>query len=134
MNAELSWLGASVVLYFIHLFVETLTANKQYSAGELLGPRDNLAPHHPGLARAKRATQNMTESMVMFVPVVLMAVLADRTNDLTALGAAIFFFARLVFAPLYWFGVPIARTLVWFAGVVGIIIIFLQVLPFTGAH
>jgi uncharacterized MAPEG superfamily protein len=45
----------------------------------------------------------------------------------------LFFFSRLLFAPLYWFGVPVVRTLAYFGGVAGLIMIFLQVIPFTGA-
>jgi uncharacterized MAPEG superfamily protein len=38
---------------------------------------------------------------------------------MTALGAAIFFFARVAHAVLYTFGVPVARTLSFAAGLVG---------------
>jgi uncharacterized MAPEG superfamily protein len=133
MIPELSWLSATAALFFVYILGEVVTGNLQYKLKDLLGPRDNLAPYSPGLGRAKRATANMIEAMCLFLPLVLVAVLSERTNQWTELGCMIFFFARLAFAPLYWFGVPVVRTLAYFAGVAGLIMIFLQVLPFTGA-
>ena len=133
MIPELSWLSAASALFFVYILGEIVTGNRQYKPGDLLGPRDNLAPYRPGLGRAKRATANMIEAMCLFVPLVLVAVLSERTNQWTELGCMIFFFARLAFAPLYWFGVPVVRTLAYFAGAAGLVMIFLQVLPFTGA-
>ena len=69
----------------------------------------------------------------MFAPLIIVAHATDRLNDMTALGAAIFFWGRVVYAPTYWFGIPVVRTLAWFASVVGLVMIFLQVLPFSGA-
>lgn len=133
MIPELSWLTAASALFFVYILGEIVTGNRQYKPGDLLGPRDNMAPYSPGLGRAKRATANMIEAMCLFVPLVLVSVLSERTNQWTELGCMIFFFARLAFAPLYWFGVPVFRTLAYFAGTAGLIMIFLQVLPFTGA-
>ena len=134
MAVELYWLCACVVLFFFHLLAESVAASRQYSTNELLAARDNLAPQNPSLSRTKRVTQNMIESMIMFTPLVLIAVLAGRTSSLTELGAALFFFARLIFAPLYWFGIPVARTVCWFVGVIGMGLILFQVLPFPGAN
>ena len=133
MTEDLSWLSATVALFFVYLLGEVVTGNLQYSGKELLGPRDSLAPQGAALARAKRATSNMVESMMMFVPLVLIAAVTGKSNEMTAYGAMTFFLARLVYAPLYWFGVPVLRSLVWFVGLVGLIMIFLQVLPFSGA-
>jgi uncharacterized MAPEG superfamily protein len=36
----------------------------------------------------------------------------------------LFFYGRLAFAPLYWFGVPVLRTVAWAVSIVGIIMIF----------
>jgi uncharacterized MAPEG superfamily protein len=133
MTPELSWLSATALLFFLYILGEIVTANRQFKLGDLLGPRDNLGAYGAPLGRAKRATANMIEMMCMFVPLVLVAVLSERTNQWTELGCMLFFFSRLLFAPLYWFGVPVVRTLAYFGGVAGLIMIFLQVIPFTGA-
>ncbi|MEO0882705.1 MAG: MAPEG family protein [Pseudomonadota bacterium] len=133
MPIELSYLSASVALLFVMLLAEAVTGNLQYSTKDLLGARDDIADPNAAVARCKRATQNMLESLAMFAPLVIIAVIANRANDMTALGSAIFFWSRVAYAPSYWFGVPVVRTLVWFGGIVGIVLIFLQVLPFSGA-
>ena len=133
MPIELSYLVASAALFFVYIFAEVIAGNLQYNVSELLGARDNLADHNSAVGRAKRATSNMLEAMIMFVPLILVAHATNNLNDMTALGAAIFFWARVAYAPCYWFGIPVLRTLAWFAGIIGTVIVFLQVLPFVGA-
>ena len=57
----------------------------------------------------------------------LLAVVAGKTNSATLLGAQLFFWARLAYAVVYLAGIPWLRTVVWFVSVVGLAIIFLQV-------
>ena len=56
------------------------------------------------------------------------AVLAGRTNSATLLGAQLFFWARLAYAVVYLAGIPWLRTAVWLVSVIGLAIIFLQLL------
>jgi uncharacterized MAPEG superfamily protein len=134
MPIELSYLSASVALFFVYLLGEVVTGNMQYKPKDLLGPRDNLPPQNTAVGRAKRATSNMLESLIMFAPLVLIAAYTNRFNEMTALGAAIFFWARVAYAPSYWFGLPVVRSLIWAVGLIGMGMIFLQVLPFSGAR
>jgi uncharacterized MAPEG superfamily protein len=70
----------------------------------------------------------MLESLVLFAALVLIAVVANKTNPATLLGAQIFVWARLVYALVYMAGIPWLRTLVWLVSVVGLILIFVQLL------
>ena len=70
----------------------------------------------------------MLESLVLFAALVLIAVIAGKTNATTLLGAQLFFWARLVYAFVYMAGIPWLRTAVWLVSVIGLILIFLQVL------
>jgi len=133
MPIELSYLTAAIALFFAHLLAEVVAGNIQYSAKDLLGARDDLAPNNAVMARTKRATQNMLEALIMFAPLVLVAHATGNLNEMTTLGAGIFLASRLVYAPSYWLGIPVIRTLAWFGGLIGIIMIFFQVLPFSGA-
>jgi uncharacterized MAPEG superfamily protein len=56
------------------------------------------------------------------------AVVAGKTNAMTLLGAQIFFYARIVYALVYIAGVPWLRTGVWAVSVVGLAMIFLQLI------
>ena len=133
MPIELSYLSASAALFFVYIFAEVIAGNLQYSTKELLGARDNLPEYNSAVGRCKRATSNMLESMIMFAPLILIAHATDRLNDMTALGAAVYFWGRAAYAPTYWFGVPVVRTLAWFVSIAGIVMVFLQVVPFVGA-
>ena len=132
MRPELSYLISAVGLYLVMIVVQALAAtiSGKASVSELVGARDNLAPGGISVfhGRAKRAQANMTEGMVMFVPLVLVAVHMGELSATTAAGAAIFFYARLAFAPLYYFGVPWLRTLAWAASILGILMLFWEIL------
>jgi uncharacterized MAPEG superfamily protein len=119
MAPELKFLLFSAVLTFVQVLIAAASANQEVGLTTLAGNRDNL-PSMIGFAgRAKRAHLNMLENMVVFTALVLVAVVANKTNSTTAMGAAIFFWARLVYALVYLIGVPWLRTVVWFVSVIG---------------
>ena len=121
---ELSYLIGTVAIYLALILAQAVFANLRYDLKTLLGPRDDLTPEGMFLLRARRAQANMTEAMVLFIPLVLVAHLADKTSALTAIGAGLFFWARLVYPVVYIAGVPVIRSLVWAAGLVGTLMIF----------
>ena len=134
MPIEISYLIASVALFLVMIFAQSFGAIfSGRSVADLVGARDGLPSdgYSAFHGRAKRAQANMIEGMMMFVPLVLAAAYLNAFNSMTALGAAMFFWSRLVFAPCYWFGVPWLRTLVWLLSIAGLILIFLQIIPFS---
>jgi len=52
---------------------------------------------------------------------------SGRADAMTALGSELFFWARLVYVPVYLAGIPWVRTAVWGVSIVGLILIFSQV-------
>ena len=68
----------------------------------------------------------MIENLALFIPLVVVAVVAGKTNSTTLLGAQIFFWARLAYAVVYIAGIPWLRTGVWFVPVIGMVLIFLH--------
>lgn len=130
MPTELNYLLSAVGLYFLMIVMQAVaaTVSKKATVADLVGARDDMPAG--GLTtfhgRTKRAQANFTESMVMFVPLVLIAVQMNALSDLTAMGAALFFYGRLAFAPFYYFGVPWLRTLAWFVSIIGILMIFAE--------
>ncbi len=80
------------------------------------------------VGRAQRAHSNMLENIVLFAALVLVAQISGRANEMTALGAQIFFWARLAYAVIYLVGIPWIRTGAWFVSMVGLVLIFLQLL------
>jgi uncharacterized MAPEG superfamily protein len=126
----LSYLLLSVALLFVMILVQALFATAHYGLGALAGPRDDMKAPSAKVARAARANQNMIEGMVMFIPLALAAIQTGAVGSTVTLGAALFFWARLVYAPIYWFGVPWVRTLVWAVSIAGLVIMFISLLNF----
>ena len=126
MKPELMWLLWALALTFVQMLVAVSGATLQVGLPALAGNREGLAPCTGWAGRAQRAHHNMLESLVLFAALVLIAVITNKTNSATLLGAQIFVWARLVYALVYMAGIPWLRTLVWLASVVGLILIFLQ--------
>ncbi|MEM9667701.1 MAG: MAPEG family protein [Pseudomonadota bacterium] len=133
MPIEYSYLVASSALLFIYICGEMTAGHMQYSTKELLGARDHFERPAGAFGRAQRSTRNMVEALVMFAPLILIAGQTDSFNQWTSLASVLFFWSRVVYAPLYWFGVPVLRSLVWFVSVGATVLVFFQVLPFSGA-
>src|SRR4051812_40750588 len=126
MSPELKYLLFSVLLTFVQVLIAAAAANQVVGLNTLAGNREGLT-ELPGFAgRAKRAHLNMLENMVLFSALVLITVVAQKTNAMTALGALIFFWARLIYAVIYLIGVPWLRTLAWFVSVIGMVLIAWQ--------
>jgi uncharacterized MAPEG superfamily protein len=70
----------------------------------------------------------MLESVGLFAALVLVAHVSGRANVMTALGAEVFFYGRLAYAFIYWFGLPWIRSLVFGVSMVGLTLILLQLL------
>lgn len=75
--------------------------------------------------RAQKAHANHIESLAPFVALVLIAEVTGASPGLTAIGAGLFFWARLVHYLVYAAGVPWVRTLAFTAGWVGMVLVFI---------
>lgn len=128
MNPELELLAWAVALTFVQMLIAVGGATLQLGLPALAGNREGLAQCTGWAGRAQRAHRNMLESLVLFAVLVLIAVTAGKTNPATLAGAQIFFWARLAYVVIYLAGIPWLRTAVWFVSVVGLAIIFAQLL------
>ncbi|MEM1088212.1 MAG: MAPEG family protein [Pseudomonadota bacterium] len=122
---------ASIALYGAMIFVQAVAANVSGSTTlkGLLGARDELPVEGVSKfhGRAKRAQANMTESMIMFAPLMIVALIQAEGAQNIEKAALLFVCARVVYAPLYYFGVPVLRTVAWVAGMAAIIWLFVEV-------
>lgn len=128
MKPELVWLLWAVALTFVQMLVAVGGATLQVGLPALAGNREGLPPFTGWAGRAQRAHQNMLQNLVLFAALVLIAVVTNKTNSTTLLGAQLFFWARLVYALVYLAGIPWLRTAVWTVSVIGMILIFGQLL------
>jgi uncharacterized MAPEG superfamily protein len=126
MKPELMWLLWALVLTFVQMLIAVTGAFLQVGLTRLAGNRDNMPPFTGWVGRAYRAHHNMLESLVLFAALVLIALAAGKANANTLLGAQIFVWARVAYAAVYLAGIPWLRTGVWLVSVVGLALIFLQ--------
>ena len=128
MKPELLWLLWAVALTFAQMLVAVSGATLQVGLLALAGNREGLAPCTGWAGRAYRAHHNMLENLVLFAALVLVAVISGKTNATTLLGAQLFFWARVAYAGIYLAGIPWLRTAAWLVSVIGLALIFLQLL------
>jgi len=119
MTIELTMLFWSTLLTFILILIPAAEAIHRNGAAAQAGPRDDLPEPPTFNKRATRLSKNMQENMILFAALVLTAHAAGVSTENTALGAQIFFYARLLHAPIYLMGIDKIRPVMWFAGVIG---------------
>lgn len=128
MTPELMYLLWSVALTAVLVVVATLGAMQQVGLRKLAGNRENMPELEGWAGRAERAHRNMLESLVLFAILVLVARALNVSNSLTLLGAQLFFWGRVAHAVLYIAGISWLRTAAWVVSVVGLLLIFLQLI------
>ncbi len=126
MTPELSLVVWSVALALVQVVVADSGANLQVGLLPLVGNREDLPAITGWAGRAQRAHRNMLENLPLFIALVLISQLAGKTNGMTLLGAQLFFWGRLAYAVIYLVGIPWLRTLAWTVSVIGLILIFAQ--------
>ena len=129
MTIELSYLTATLILAFVQVMLPAVARTRRDGARWNAGPRDEIQPPPgPVTGRLERAQANLYETLPLFIAIVLIAHVADRHGTPTAWGAALYFWARVGYVPLYAFGVPYVRSLAFLAAFVGLVLLFAGVL------
>ena len=123
LTPDLKYLLFAVILTFVQMLIAAMGSNQQFGLPTLAGNREGLPDVTGWAGRAKRAHLNMLENLVLFAVLVLIAQAAGKANAATAMGASIFFWARLVYAGVYLAGISWVRTAVWAVSVIGMVII-----------
>jgi uncharacterized MAPEG superfamily protein len=119
---ELTCLEWSVALWLVHVLVQATVGNIELPFGYLFTSRDKPAAARGLLfGRATRALANYVENLTPFVAVALALMVTQRTGGPGALGATLWILARIVYIPVYVFGIIYVRTLVWTVSIVGLV-------------
>jgi len=126
MKPELNLLVWAVALAVVQMLVAAQAAFNKVGLMALVGNREGMPELTGWGGRATRAHRNMLENLVLFAALVLVAVTAGKTNDMTLLGAQLFIWARLAYAVIYVAGIIWLRTAAWAVSMAGLIVIFAQ--------
>lgn len=123
---ELTMLMWASILYVLQVLLGALAADLKNGIAWGLGNRENIPELEGWGGRAQRAYVNMAESLLPFACLVLIAYSLDRTGEWSVLGAEIFLLSRLAYAVLYVAGIKVLRSLAYFGGLAGIILVIVQ--------
>jgi uncharacterized MAPEG superfamily protein len=124
MTTELTMAAWSLVLALVQILLFDFARTSQYGLKWNTSARDGeREPLKPFAQRLGRAQANLFETLPLFLGAVVIAHIAHRENDMTALGAQIYFWGRVVYVPLYAFGVPQVRSLVWLVSMAGLVMV-----------
>ena len=134
MTTDLQMLTATAMLAGLLVLPYGLAMWTLWPVERIIGNREGPPPALPAWAeRAQRAQRNMLENFPHFAALVLAAHAAGLADRYTALGATVFFWARLVHAIVYIGGVWRLRAPAFFAAWAGECLIIFRLLGWSPA-
>ncbi|NBV17420.1 MAPEG family protein [Janthinobacterium sp.] len=129
MTPELTMLGCTLVLALVQILLPALFRTRETGPEYNMSARDSAGPPVGKITgRLQRAQANLFETLPLFAAAVLIAHVTAQESALTLYGAALYLAARVLYLPLYAFGVPIVRTLVWCVSIAGLLMLFWAIL------
>jgi uncharacterized MAPEG superfamily protein len=127
VSIELTLLIWSTVLLGAYLGAQSLLFRRDVGIAYTQTPMDEDKPTSIHTQRATRALRNFLETYGVFIALAVATELAGRSDALTQWGAIVWFACRWAYLPLYVFGVPYVRSMVWFVSGLGLAAMFLGV-------
>lgn len=113
-HPELFWLTATVAMTALLWLPYIFRFITEIGVRDAIWDPDGEHPlKSPWAQRAHRAHQNAVENLVVFAPLAIMIHVLGLSSEATATAAMTYFGARAAHYPIYLFGVPVARTLVF---------------------
>ncbi len=130
MTTELTMLAWTLVLAVVQILWADIARTGQYGLPWNTGARDEaMPPLKPMIARLFRAQANLYETLPLFAAGVLIATVAHKDGGmLTVWGSILYLASRIVYVPLYAFGVKQIRSLVWVVSFVALLMVLAAIL------
>ena len=130
MNTDMRLLVYTALISIVMWLPYILAAIRSYGLKRMAGayPTPSYASLPQWAQRLHRAHMNLVENIGPFAVLVIVAQMTGAANAMTALGAQLFFYARIVQIVCHTAGIPWARTGAFFVGWIGLIIILVQIL------
>lgn len=125
MTPELQYLVYGVILLIVHVLVQATFSDLSKGIGWALGPQDEDREQSAIAARIQRALRNYLETFPAFIALALTLAVTDLGNATSALGAAVWFWARVAYIPAYASGIPLVRSVAFFASLAGLVMMIL---------
>lgn len=128
MTRELFWLTLTVILTGL-LWVPYILNRIMVRGvgGAMANPSRTDAPQAEWANRMMFAHDNAVENLIIFAPLVLILNAVDYSTQSTVLACAIYFWSRVAHVIVYALGIPVLRTLTFFAGFLAQIVLVLGI-------
>ena len=124
MTPEFIMLAFTLILALVQILAAAQASTMERGIAWNASARDGESkPLGKVAGRLARAQANLFETLPLFAAAVIMAHIAGKDGTLTFLGTHLYFFGRLVYLPLYAFGVAYLRTLVWLIATAGLVLV-----------
>lgn len=124
MPTEIRMLAWSILLGLAQILLAAMLATRQRGVRWNAGPRDGVPTPLGGIAgRLDRASNNFRETFALFAAAVLAVVLLQKGTAYSALGAQVWFWARLAYVPAYAIGIPFLRSMIWAVSLAGLVLV-----------
>lgn len=129
-SVELQMLFCAATLGIIQLLLAVIGSVSGRGMAWGVGSRDEGWPALGKIGgRVERAWKNFAETFPLFAVAVLLGNAMDKHTAISALGAQIYVWARLLYVPAYVLAIPFTRTLIWSASLVGIVMVLAGIWP-----
>jgi uncharacterized MAPEG superfamily protein len=126
MTFELWSLVGAIALGFVHIGAQSMALKAHAGNAYTISARDQEMPVSGVAGRLDRALRNFNESFVLFAAAVLVLHVADGSGMVSRVGAGLYLAARVCYLPAYIVYVPWVRTVFWQLGMVGILLVLVQ--------
>ncbi|MBF9043398.1 hypothetical protein HKCCE4037_08675 [Rhodobacterales bacterium HKCCE4037] len=120
MTPELIYLTYAAILLVVHVLVQATFSDLSKGLGWALGPQDEQRDQNVFAGRIQRSLRNYLETLPAFIALAVVLAVGDRATETSALGAAIWFWARVAYIPAYASGIPLVRSLAFFVSLAGL--------------
>jgi uncharacterized MAPEG superfamily protein len=94
----------------------------------LKNPQPDVRPEADWAYRLASAHRNALENLAVFAPLAIIVHVMQMGDALTASASLVFIASRAAHVVIYAFGIPLLRTIAFFAGFLCQIVLFLRVL------
>jgi uncharacterized MAPEG superfamily protein len=129
MPVEIKILGFAAILLLAHIWLAIRFKTRQYGTDWNMSARDGpMPPLNPVAARLERARDNYLETLPVAIIALMGVVVAGKTSPVTEIAGWAWLGARVVYLPLYGFGVPKVRTLVWGVALAALVVLLWELL------
>ena len=128
MSRELYWLTLTVILtgvMWVPYILDRIMVRGLM--GAMANPSPDDKPQSAWAQRLQKAHINAVENLVIFAALVLTLDALNHSTASTVLACAVYFWARLAHAIIYWAGIPVLRTLSFAVGFLAQIALVLAV-------